>query len=87
MMHPRPLLMHPRDWRAFMRGWAEDEGLSREEMRAQLLEAGHDLDPWRVPLPVIQPEPHRRAMADAVALFEGALFGMNAGGDRLGGQR
>ncbi|MEQ9074109.1 MAG: hypothetical protein RLP09_09650 [Sandaracinaceae bacterium] len=88
-MPERPILMHPQAWRRYMRDWAEVTGLSRAEMRAEMRAAGHDLcyvDPWRVPLTVIQPEAHQRAAVEAVAAFEGVLFGVDATGtDRLGG--
>jgi hypothetical protein len=49
------IFLHPREWRRFMRDYAEVHGMTRAEMRAELRLAGHTMDPWKVPLPVKSP--------------------------------
>jgi hypothetical protein len=50
-----PIYLAPDVWRRFMRDETAARGWSRRRMRVWLRAAGVVLDPWKVPLPVMQP--------------------------------
>lgn len=49
-----PLLLPPAAWRQRMRDEAQIRGWTHRRMRRELRDAGHAMDPWRVPLPVVR---------------------------------
>ena len=70
MMYGKQLvLLHPREWRRYMRDEAERRRWTKRRMRRELRKCGNDaLDPWKVPLPVVQP--------GTETLFGVVLFGV-----------